>query len=376
MAFGWSSVGVMGCPICMNDTRAFHLQHSRKTYYFDYHRQFLPAHHSYRRNKKAFTKNRVENKVARPRLIGDQILDRVANISPAVESHYLMAMGRSRRGVCEWIRGLKFSDGYASNLARCVDMMELRIHGMKSHDCHVFMQKLILIAFREILSEHVSRAITEVSLLFQSKCSTTLDVHKLHELENSISIILYNIKKIFPPAFFDSMEHLIVHFLHEARIRGPVQCRSMYPFERFLCELKKKVKTKARVEASIVEAYIVEEIDLFTSKYFEPDVSSKRSMPRRNDKCTSNNNGFQVSVFNYPVRASGPTKQRWLSGPERDIIETYILTNCEVVTTYYECRWVDPVRGMKVHPRYHLIDVNFKKLYQKDDSFTLSQTQV
>ncbi|KAL0318265.1 UNVERIFIED_CONTAM: hypothetical protein Scaly_2849300 [Sesamum calycinum] len=47
--------------------------------------QFLPEHHPYRRNKKAFTKNRVENKVARLRLTGDQILDRIANVSPAVE---------------------------------------------------------------------------------------------------------------------------------------------------------------------------------------------------------------------------------------------------------------------------------------------------
>ncbi|KAL0307844.1 UNVERIFIED_CONTAM: hypothetical protein Scaly_2967800 [Sesamum calycinum] len=78
----WSIAGVMGCPICMDDTRAFHLQHGRKVCYFDCHRQL---HHPYRRNKKAFMKNHVENKVARPRLKRDQILDRVANINPAVE---------------------------------------------------------------------------------------------------------------------------------------------------------------------------------------------------------------------------------------------------------------------------------------------------
>ncbi|KAL0458076.1 UNVERIFIED_CONTAM: hypothetical protein Slati_0434800 [Sesamum latifolium] len=65
----------MGCPICMDDTRAFHLQYDRKTCYFDCHRQFLPEQHPYRRNKKAFSKNRVEYKVARPRLSGDQLLD-------------------------------------------------------------------------------------------------------------------------------------------------------------------------------------------------------------------------------------------------------------------------------------------------------------
>ncbi|KAL0373233.1 UNVERIFIED_CONTAM: hypothetical protein Scaly_1004900 [Sesamum calycinum] len=30
MAFGWSTAGVMGCPVCMDGTRAFHLQHGRK----------------------------------------------------------------------------------------------------------------------------------------------------------------------------------------------------------------------------------------------------------------------------------------------------------------------------------------------------------
>ncbi|KAL0317417.1 UNVERIFIED_CONTAM: hypothetical protein Sangu_2156000 [Sesamum angustifolium] len=47
MASGWSTAGVMGYPIYMDDTRAFHQQHNTKACYFDCHRQFLPAHHSY-----------------------------------------------------------------------------------------------------------------------------------------------------------------------------------------------------------------------------------------------------------------------------------------------------------------------------------------
>ncbi|KAL0296204.1 UNVERIFIED_CONTAM: hypothetical protein Sradi_6672500 [Sesamum radiatum] len=110
----------------------------------------------------------------------------------------------------------------------------------------------------------------------------------------------------------------------------------MYPFEWFLRELKKNVKNKAHVETSIVETYIVEEIGLLTSHYFEVDVQSKRIMAQRNNECTSSNDGFQVSIFNYTGRASVAMKKRWFSGPERYIIETYILINCEVVTPYYE----------------------------------------
>ncbi|KAL0309413.1 UNVERIFIED_CONTAM: hypothetical protein Sradi_5883600 [Sesamum radiatum] len=108
------------------------------------------------------------------------------NVMP--KAVYTLGKEQKRR-VCEWIRGLKFPDGYASSLARCVDMMKLWMPGMKSHDCYVLMQKLISIAFREIFPKHVWSTSIEVSLLFQSIYLTTLDVHKLHELENSVAIM-------------------------------------------------------------------------------------------------------------------------------------------------------------------------------------------
>ena len=38
-------------------------------------------------------------------------------------------------------------NGYSSNLAGCADVEKGRIHGMKRHDCHVFMETLLPIAF-------------------------------------------------------------------------------------------------------------------------------------------------------------------------------------------------------------------------------------
>ncbi|KAL0374012.1 UNVERIFIED_CONTAM: hypothetical protein Sradi_3316900 [Sesamum radiatum] len=40
------------------------------------------------------------------------------------------------------------------------------------------------------------------------------------------------------------------------------------------------------------------------------------------------------------------------------------------------CRWVVPTRGTKVHPRYYLVDVNFKRMYLKDEPFILAQQAV
>ncbi|KAK4397874.1 hypothetical protein Sango_1262900 [Sesamum angolense] len=64
------------------------------------------------------------------------------------------------------------------------DMKELRLHGMKNHDCHVFMQKLITIAFCEMLPEFVWSALLEVNLLFRIICLTTLDVRAWEDLYN------------------------------------------------------------------------------------------------------------------------------------------------------------------------------------------------
>ncbi|KAL0368323.1 UNVERIFIED_CONTAM: hypothetical protein Scaly_1051200 [Sesamum calycinum] len=48
---------------------------------------------------------------------------------------YTLTKDQKRRR-CEWVLGLKFSDDYAYNIGRCIDMTKLRMHGMKTHDCH------------------------------------------------------------------------------------------------------------------------------------------------------------------------------------------------------------------------------------------------
>ena len=51
-------------------------------------------------------------------------------------------------------------------------------------------------------------------------------------MDQNIPVITNKLEKILPPGFFDVMEHLPVHLVHEARLGGPVQYRWMYPFGR------------------------------------------------------------------------------------------------------------------------------------------------
>ena len=68
---------------------------------------------------------------------------------------------------------------------------------------------------------------------------------------------------------------------------------------KFLYYLKKKVKNKACVKASICNAYIVEEVTTFASYYFEPHVQCKRRRARRNDESPIDPNckSFSISII-------------------------------------------------------------------------------
>jgi hypothetical protein len=57
--------------------------------------------------------------------------------------------------VYKWLKCLCFPDGHGSNISRLVNMEECRLYGMKSHDCHMFMQILIPLAYRDLLSKGI-----------------------------------------------------------------------------------------------------------------------------------------------------------------------------------------------------------------------------
>ncbi|KAL6548500.1 hypothetical protein OROGR_008921 [Orobanche gracilis] len=218
--------------------------------------------------------------------------------------------------LCEWIKNLKFPDGFASNLGRCVDMQKKKLFGMKSHDCHVFMQRLIPIAFRELLPQSVWTALTELSMFFKELTATVISKADMERLEKDIPVILCKLEHIFPPSFFDSMEHLPVHLPYEAKIAGPVQYRWMYPFERYLRKLKNNVKNKNKVESSIANAYLMEEASSFCSYYFEEHVGTKARNVPRNEDVDEDDREDIISLFRQSGRAFGKKKTRYLTDNE------------------------------------------------------------
>jgi hypothetical protein len=63
----------------------------------------------------------------------------------------------------ERVKELHLPDKYALNVSTRVVIRELKMYGMKSYDCRVFMERLLLIALREFLPQNVWNVLPEIS---------------------------------------------------------------------------------------------------------------------------------------------------------------------------------------------------------------------
>jgi hypothetical protein len=172
---------------------------------------------------------------------------------------------KDRKEVMRWMKRLKFPDGYAAGLKRCVNVKAGKIHGLKSHDYHIIMERLLPIMLHGYLDE----VLAKLSYFYRQLCAKEIKKDMMKKLEKEISVLICKLyKKIFPPGWFNSMQHLLVHIPYEAKVDGPVRYRCMYHIERTLKYLRAMVSNKARVEGSIAELFLLKEITYFSSVYF------------------------------------------------------------------------------------------------------------
>ena len=107
--------------------------------------------------------------------------------------------------------------GYAANLKRGVNLGTLRVNGTKSHDYHIWIERILSAMVRGYVPEHVWQVLAELSYLFCQLCAKELSRTIIDDLEKAAPVLLCKLEKIFPPGFLP-MQHLIVHLPYEARM--------------------------------------------------------------------------------------------------------------------------------------------------------------
>ncbi|KAK1603175.1 hypothetical protein QYE76_018659 [Lolium multiflorum] len=125
-----------------------------------------------------------------------------------------------RRLFCEYLRGVMFPFGFASNIANCLNAEGNKLQGLKTHDCHILLQRLLAIGIKDLVKPNMYNMIAELGRFFREICSKTLSRAVVERLKVDIAVILCKLELIYPPTFFDVMVHLAVHLPDEALLRG------------------------------------------------------------------------------------------------------------------------------------------------------------
>ena len=109
--------------------------------------------------------------------------------------------------------------------------------------------------------------VIRVGNVFRRICAKVIDREELEELDTYTAETVSLLEIWFPPAFFDTMPHLMVHLVKELRLCGPVHSRWCYSVERYLYVLKKSVRNKFRPEACMATGHLIGEALGFVTEY-------------------------------------------------------------------------------------------------------------
>ncbi|XP_071718281.1 uncharacterized protein [Rutidosis leptorrhynchoides] len=201
---------------------------------------------------------------------------RKKNVCESLLNTLLMHKGKSkdtvktRKVLKEWgihsELGVKLPDGFGSNFRTKVADDDTKISGLKSHDHHLMMRRLLPISLRAFLNSFILTPLIELHLFFKQLCAQTLKISDMEAAKTQLINILCSLEQIFPPSFFDIMIHLVMHLPEEAIQGDPVYMRWMYSFEIYMKKLKNYVRNKARQEGSIAEGYVADEALTYASR--------------------------------------------------------------------------------------------------------------
>ncbi|XP_074341901.1 uncharacterized protein LOC141679298 [Apium graveolens] len=281
----------------------------------------------------------------------------------------------------KWIESLKLPDGYVSNISRCVNWVKNCIRGMKSHDGHVFMQKLLPIVCRDLLPKHVADPIIELCNFFQDLCSSNLKYSDLEKMEKDIVRIMSKLETIFTPGFFDPMEHLPLHLATEYKLGGPANGHWMYFIERYLLNLKLKVGNKARAEGSMAQRYIEEECVKDDEKLKEKFIDLIRGPLNKVEsykacKC----NGYKFDCVNANELTSPNSGVIVIGTSYKESYGNYYGRIEEIFKLLYhnghkvmvfKCDWFDHTKHVKVD-KHRMTTVDVKSKLNAEDVFVLA----
>jgi hypothetical protein len=128
---------------------------------------------------------------------------------------------KERKEVLIWLQNLKFPDGYATSFRRAVNLESRKLSRVQSHDFHIFKERFLPVMFHGYLNDDMWKALAMLSHSYRQLCAKEIKKEMMEKLEKEIPVLICKLEKIFPPGWFNPMQHLLVHLPYEAKLGGP-----------------------------------------------------------------------------------------------------------------------------------------------------------
>jgi hypothetical protein len=110
------------------------------------------------------------------------------------------------------LHGIRVPTEFSTNIKNLVFMSELKMSGYNTHDCHTMLSLFLAIAIRPFNHPYLKMVITRMCHFFNAISKKIIDVSELDEPCKEIRVTMCQLEMCFPPLFFDTMEHYMIHF--------------------------------------------------------------------------------------------------------------------------------------------------------------------
>jgi hypothetical protein len=162
--------------------------------------------------------------------------------------------------ICKCLHGIRVPTGFSTNIKNLISMSKLKVRGYNTHDCHTMLSLFLVIAIRAVNHPYLKMVITCMCHFFNALSKKVIDVVELDEICKEMRVTMCQVEMCFPPSFFDTMEHYMIHLADQVFVLDPMYMHHMYLYERHMVVMKGYVHNCAHPEGSMIEGYTIEEV--------------------------------------------------------------------------------------------------------------------
>jgi hypothetical protein len=92
--------------------------------------------------------------------------------------------------ICKCLRGIRVPTGFSTNIKNLVSMLELKVSGYNTHDCHIMLSLFLAIAIRAVSHPYLKMVIPRMCHFFNTISKKVIDIVELDEIRKEMRVTM------------------------------------------------------------------------------------------------------------------------------------------------------------------------------------------